>query len=119
MTNNTDVDEVVFHQMVDCLKMGGFVIFSTKLNYLNQNIYEEHISKMVADNYWNYTAEHSFYRYDKLCDKIGGKFSTKQVKVLVYQKIDREKVTAGLENEKKEELAASIQAEKMKKILEE
>lgn len=35
MTNNTDFDEVIFHQMIECLKIGGFAVFATKLNYHN------------------------------------------------------------------------------------
>jgi len=42
---------------------------------------------MVTEGYWNFTAEHSFYRYDMLADKMG-KFSTKLVKILAYQKND-------------------------------
>lgn len=36
-----------------------------------------------------YVADHSFYRYDKLCNKVG-KFSTKLVKIYCYKKTDHE-----------------------------
>lgn len=32
MINNDGWDEQVFHQMLDLVKMGGFIIFATKLN---------------------------------------------------------------------------------------
>lgn len=44
---------------------------------------------MKAENYWTYTAEHSFYRYDKNADG-SGKFSNKMVKVLAFQKTDHD-----------------------------
>ena len=38
---------------------------------------------MKEEDYWTYTAEHSFYRYDKNADG-SGKFSNKMVKILAY-----------------------------------
>jgi hypothetical protein len=37
MINNDGWDEKVFHQMLDTVKMGGFLIFATKLNLSQDN----------------------------------------------------------------------------------
>jgi len=37
--------------------------------------------------YWKFITEHTFYRYDKLCNGVG-KFSNKMVKIVAYQKTD-------------------------------
>ena len=111
MINNNDYDEVVFTQILDCLKIGGFAIFATKLNYHNQNQYEQEIKKLEEDGYWKFTAEHTFYRYDKLCEKVG-KFSTKLVKILAYQKNDYEQWLADKEREKQEALRLAEEKKK-------
>merc|ERR1711981_353518 len=87
MLNNDGWNEDVFLQCLRYLKMGGFVIFTTKLNLHNENQYLEDISKISDGHYWKFVTEHTFYRYDKLCDGKG-KFSNKKVKVLAYQKTD-------------------------------
>jgi hypothetical protein len=79
--------------MLYCLKIGGFAVFATKLNYFKQDIYDSDIKKMTEEGYWNFTAEHQFFRYDMLCEGMG-KFSTKLVKVLAYQKNDYETLFA-------------------------
>lgn len=61
---------------------------------------------MSEEEYWTYTAEHSFYRYDKNADG-SGKFSNKMVKIFAYQKTDHEAW------KKKVELEAEV-AEKMR-----
>lgn len=83
MINNNGFDRKVFIDLLYCLKVDGFVVFATKLNYFKQDIYENEIKSMVEDGYWNFTAEHQFYRYDMLADKMG-KFSTKLVKIVAY-----------------------------------
>jgi hypothetical protein len=52
MINNNDFDEVVFKQLLDCLKVGGFAIFATKLDFYNKNLYEEHIQKLEEEGLW-------------------------------------------------------------------
>jgi hypothetical protein len=83
LINNNGYDSKVFKDMLKPLKIGGFAVFATKLNYFKQDIYNEEIKKMTAEGYWNFTAEHQFFRYDMLCEGMG-KFSTKLVKVLAY-----------------------------------
>jgi len=68
--------------------MGGFAIFATKLDYSGEDQYKEIIHSLAEEEYWSFTSEHVFFRYDKLCDKVG-KFSTKKVKIFAYQKTDR------------------------------
>lgn len=89
MINNDGFDERVFIDLLKCLKLGGFVIFATKLNFHQENQYEAHIQKLIDEDYWKYTSEHSFYRYDKNADG-SGKFSNKKVKILSFQKVDHE-----------------------------
>lgn len=69
--------------ILDCLKIGGFGIFASKLNFHSNNQYEKEIKELVDEEYWQFTSEHSFFRYDKLCGKVG-KFSTKPVKIFAY-----------------------------------
>ena len=87
MINNNDCDKRMFLDLLKCLKIGGFAIFATKLNLNQENEYEKEIQEMVAEKHWEYTADHTFYRYDKLCGGVG-KFSTKLVKVFACQKTD-------------------------------
>ena len=89
MINNNDYDEKVFLDLISCVKLGGFIIFATKLNYFGEDQYAAEIKKLVEQKYWQFTSEHSFYRYDKLCDGVG-KFSTKLVKIYAYQKTDHQ-----------------------------
>jgi len=49
MINNDGFDEKVFMHLLKCLKMGGFVIFATKLNFHQENQYEGHIQKMIDE----------------------------------------------------------------------
>lgn len=83
MINNNGYDKKVFLDMLKPLKIGGFAVFATKLDQLKQDIYSDIIKHMTSEGYWNFTAEHQFFRYDMLCEGMG-KFSTKLVKVLVY-----------------------------------
>lgn len=46
MINNDGWDERVFEQMLGYVKMGGFVIFATKLNLQNEDHYAEEIKKL-------------------------------------------------------------------------
>ena len=46
----------VFKDMLKCLRIGGFAIFATKLNYLNQDIYESEINELQDGGYWKFTA---------------------------------------------------------------
>jgi len=87
MINNDGWDEEVFQQMLSYVKMGGFIIFATKLNLNQENQYAPEIDKLAEEQYWKFVTEHTFYRYDKLCNGHG-KFSNKMVKVLAYQKTD-------------------------------
>jgi len=67
------------------VKMGGFVIFSTKLNLKGENQYENTIQEICDSHHWKFVTEHTFYRYDKLCGGKG-KFSNKMVKVMAMQR---------------------------------
>lgn len=89
MINNNGFDIKVFKDMLYCLKIGGFAVFATKLNYFKQDIYQKEIDQLREEGWWNFTSDHQFYRYDMLCEGMG-KFSTKLVKVLAYQKCDYE-----------------------------
>lgn len=80
----------IFEELISCAKVGGFIIFATKLDQKNFNEYEKEINHLTENGYWKFTTDHTFYRYDKLFGDLG-KFSNKQVKVLAYQRIDREK----------------------------
>lgn len=46
MINNDGWDSQVFHQMRDLVKMGGFMIFATKLNLKQENQYGDEINQM-------------------------------------------------------------------------
>ena len=86
--NNDGYDLNIFMNMIDCCEVGGFIVFATKLDLHSKNQYEPEIKHLEETGFWSFTSEHQFYRYDKLCGKVGS-FSTKLVKVLCYQKIDR------------------------------
>ena len=46
------------------VKMGGFVIFSTKLNLKGENQYENTIQEICDSHHWKFVTEHTFYRYE-------------------------------------------------------
>jgi len=73
--------------MLDLVKMGGIMIFATKLNLTQENQYAPEMNKLQNEMYWNFITEHTFYRYDKLSTGQG-KFSKKMVKIVAYQKTD-------------------------------
>ena len=73
--------------MLDWVKMGGFLIFATKLNLYQENQYGPEFEKLSTEQYWKFITEHTFYRYDKLCGGKG-KFSNKMVKIVAFQKTD-------------------------------
>lgn len=100
--------------MLYCLKVGGFAVFATKLNYTKQDIYDGEIKQLASEGYWNFTAEHEFFRYDMLCEGMG-KFSTKLVKVLAYQKQDYETKFAEIAAKEEAERLEKEKAEKAKK----
>jgi len=52
MINNDGFDEKVFIHLLSCLKLGGFCIFATKLNFHQENQYEAIIQKLIAEEYW-------------------------------------------------------------------
>ena len=89
MINNNGFCKKVFFDLLELVQVGGFIVFATKLNYFKQDIYAAEIKQLQEEGHWNFTAEHQFFRYDMLADKMG-KFSTKLVKVLAYQKSDYE-----------------------------
>jgi len=89
MINNDGWDEGIFHTLLDYTKMGGFLIFATKLTLSEDDHYKSEIEKLAEQKYWKFVTEHTFFRYDKLC--MGqGKFSNKKVKIVCYQKTDHE-----------------------------
>lgn len=47
MINNDGWDEEVFHKMLKPLKMGGIIIFATKLDLHQENQYGAEINKMA------------------------------------------------------------------------
>lgn len=85
MINNGGFDLEVFKDILLCLKVGGYAIFATKLNFKKQDIYEDLVKELSEMGCWKFTAQHQFYRYDKLCGNMG-QFSNKLVKVIAYQK---------------------------------
>ena len=86
MINNGGFDDKVFKDTLKCLRVGGYAIFATKLNFYNKDIYEEMVKDLAEQGCWQFTAQHQFYRYDKLCGNMG-QFSKKIVKVVAYQKM--------------------------------
>ena len=58
MINNGGFDKKVFVDILNCLRIGGFAIFATKLNYFNKDIYDEDIKRLSAEGFWRYTGEH-------------------------------------------------------------
>ena len=116
MINNDGFDSRVFKDLLKCLKLGGFVIFATKLNFAQENQYQNEIKIMTEEEYWVYTAEHSFYRYDKNADG-SGKFSNKMVKILAFQKTDHDAWAEKkrIREEMEEKIEADMKAAEEKK----
>jgi 2-polyprenyl-3-methyl-5-hydroxy-6-metoxy-1,4-benzoquinol methylase len=56
MINNDGFDQEVFKHLLSCLKLGGFVIFATKLNFTGEDQYESDIRELSNQQYWTYTA---------------------------------------------------------------
>ena len=87
MINNDGWEIDAFHRILRYVKMGGFVIFTTKLNLNQENQYGAQIDTLSQEMHWKFVTDHTFYRYDKLCGGQG-KFSNKLVKVVAYQRTD-------------------------------
>lgn len=87
MINNDGWEQEAFSNLLKYVKMGGFIIFTTKLNLNQENQYHEEIEKLSTEMHWKFVTDHTFYRYDKLCGGQG-KFSNKLVKVVAYQRTD-------------------------------
>lgn len=87
MINNDGWDARAFQKLLTYVKMGGFVIFTTKLDLNQENQYAADIDQLSGEQHWKFVTEHTFYRYDKLCGGQG-KFSNKLVKIVAYQKTD-------------------------------
>lgn len=77
MINNDGWDEKIFHEMLKQVKMGGILIFATKLDLTQENQYGKEMNKMNEEMYWKFITEHEFYRYDKISGNTG-KFSNKK-----------------------------------------
>ena len=67
--------------------MGGFIIFTSKVNLAEENQYKYEIDKLREEHHWKFVTDHTFYRYDKMSGGQG-KFSNKLVKIVAYQKTD-------------------------------
>jgi len=115
MINNDGWEKDVFHTMMKYVKMGGFIIFTTKLNLNQENQYEEEISTLSQEMHWKFVTDHTFYRYDKLCGGQG-KFSNKLVKVVAYQRTDHNEY---LIREKDRLEAEAIEFERKQREMEE
>lgn len=89
LVNNCDLDGKIFHDLLSMVKIGGSIIFAPKLDKFNVCEYAKQIDEMTETGYWTFTTDHTFYRYDKLFGDLG-KFSNKLVKILVYQRRDRD-----------------------------
>lgn len=68
MVNNDGWDKNIFLDLLCLVKMGGFIIFATKLNLHQENQYIDDIKLLEEQMHWKYVTEHTFFRYDKLCD---------------------------------------------------
>lgn len=95
--------------------MGGFVIFTTKLNLNQENQYQYEIDTLNNEMHWRFVTDHTFYRYDKLCGGQG-KFSNKLVKVVAYQRTDHNEY---LVREKDRLEAEAIEFERRQREVEE
>jgi hypothetical protein len=87
MINNDGWDKKAFNEMLSYVKMGGFLIFTTKLDLNQENQYQNEIESLSNEQHMKFVTDHTFYRYDKLCGGQG-KFSNKLVKVVAYQRTD-------------------------------
>ena len=56
---------------------------------MNVNEYEPQIKYLSETGHWKYDTDHTFYRYDKQFGGFG-KFSNKQIKIMVFRKIDHQ-----------------------------
>ena len=87
MINNDGWNDKVFNEMLNLTRMGGYLIFTTKLDISDVDQYAEITTKLCNEHHMNFLTEHTFYRYDKL-GANEGKFSKRRVKVIAFQKTD-------------------------------
>ncbi len=52
MINNGGFDDKVFKDTLKCLRVGGYAIFATKLNFYNKDIYEEMVKDLANEGCW-------------------------------------------------------------------
>ena len=64
MINNGGLDGDIFKQLLNLTKMGGAIIFATKLTLDQRDLYSEYIQKLTNEHYWRPLTMHSFYKYD-------------------------------------------------------
>lgn len=114
MINNDGWDKNAFDSMLKYVKMGGFIIFATKLDLNGDNQYANEIDTLNNEMHWKFVTDHTFYRYDKLCGGKG-KFSNKLVKIVAYQRTDHEEYLIREKDRLEEE---AIMAQQQKEELE-
>ena len=52
INNIIDFQDVIFQQLHDCLKTGGYAVFATKLDLQGENLYEKEIKQLEETGYW-------------------------------------------------------------------
>ena len=105
LNNVLDNSELIFKQIIDCLKVGGYAIFASKIRIDGQNLHENEIKELEKKGLWKFKTDYQFYKYDKVFGAAIGKFSTKKVLYLVYEKVDRNKWLLEQENIRLAEVA--------------
>lgn len=75
-----------FDVMLKACKLGGFCVFSTRVQYLTEYGYEEKIKSLIEEGKWVVAKEEEFTRYDQLQEQIS-RFKKCEVKVYALKKL--------------------------------
>ena len=74
--------------MLMATKVGGFICFATRTEYLTKYDYITRITELENENKWKKVKEITFYRYDQVEGiKDIGRFSKTEIKGFTYQKL--------------------------------
>lgn len=77
----------VFDEMIMALKVGGFAVFTSRVEYLSSLHYQEGMDERVANGKWELVDEEEYEKYSNAKDSPVGRFKPTISKVFTYRKL--------------------------------
>jgi predicted TPR repeat methyltransferase len=77
----------VFDEMLASLKVGGYAIFTSRIEYLESLNYQEGMDERVKDGQWELVSKTAYEKYSKAKDNPVGRFKPVMSEVFVFKKL--------------------------------